>query len=92
MRKGNLTKTDMTAAGYDQDRTFMLVEISGDDLYFQTISRVGLTVDSGVIRRVAKTSGVVSWPTIRPGQGGLPAHTVAKGLSARLTHAPTALE
>jgi hypothetical protein len=29
----------------------MLVEIAGDELYFQTISRTGRTVDSGVIRR-----------------------------------------
>jgi hypothetical protein len=29
----------------------MLVEIAGDELYFQTISRTGLTVDSGMIRR-----------------------------------------
>jgi len=60
LRKGNLTKTNLTAAGYDQDRTFMLVEIAGDELYFQTISRVGLTVDSGVIRRAAKTTGAAS--------------------------------
>jgi predicted phosphodiesterase len=57
LRKGNLRKTALTAAGYDQDRSFMLVEIAGDELYFQTISRTGRTVDSGVIRRAA-TSGV----------------------------------
>jgi predicted phosphodiesterase len=62
LRKGNLKKTDLTAAGYDQDRSFMLVEIAGDELYFQTISRTGLTVDSGVIPRAAKLSGAVSWP------------------------------
>ncbi len=57
LRKGNLKKTDLTAAGYDQDRSFMLVEIAGDELHFQTISRTGVTVDSGVIPRVAKISG-----------------------------------
>ena len=57
LRKGNLMKTELTAAGYDQDRSFMLVEIAGDELYFQTISRTGLTVDSGVIRRAAKIAG-----------------------------------
>lgn len=51
LRKGNLRKTALTAVGYDQDRSFMLVEIAGDELYFQTISRTGLTVDSGMIRR-----------------------------------------
>jgi hypothetical protein len=29
----------------------MLVEISGDQLFFQTISRTGRIVDSGVIQR-----------------------------------------
>ena len=52
LRQGNLRKTAMTAAGYDQDRSFMLVEIAGDELYFQTISRTGRTVDSGSIPRV----------------------------------------
>ena len=34
-----------------QDRTFMLVEIAGDQMVFQTISRTGRVVDSGVIHR-----------------------------------------
>ena len=29
----------------------MLVEIAGDEMFFQTVSRTGATVDSGVIRR-----------------------------------------
>ena len=62
LRKGDLKKTPLTAVGYDQDRSFMLVEIAGDELYFQTISRTGQTVDSGVIRRVATTSRAAFWP------------------------------
>ncbi len=54
LRKGNLKKTALTAVGYDQDRSFMVVEISGDELNFQAISRTGKTVDSGVIRRTVK--------------------------------------
>lgn len=42
------------AAGFDTDRTFMLVEIGGDKLYFQTISRTGQTVDSGVLQHQPK--------------------------------------
>ena len=61
LRPGNLKKTALTAVGYDQDRTFMLVEIAGDELYFQTISRTGQTVDSGVIRRVATIGGMAFW-------------------------------
>lgn len=52
LRLGNLRKTPLTAVGYDQDRSFLTVEISGDKLYFQAISRTGVTVDSGTIPRV----------------------------------------
>jgi len=92
LRKGNLTKTALTAAGFDQDRTFMLVEIAGDELYFQTISRVGQTVDSGVIERVAKTTGAASRPTVRPGHADLPSPIVAKATVIGPTRTPTAAE
>jgi len=51
LRKGNMNPTDQTAAYFDQDQSFMLVEIAGADMFFQTISRTGKTVDSGVIHR-----------------------------------------
>ena len=51
LRKGDLKRSDMTAAAFDQDRSFMLVEVYGDDMAFQVISRTGTTVDSGVIHR-----------------------------------------
>jgi hypothetical protein len=78
LRKGNLRKTDLTAAGYDQDRSFMLVEIAGNELYFQTISRTGLTVDSGIIQRMAKTSNAGSWPVLRSGHSGVPGWAAAE--------------
>ncbi len=37
--------------GFDGDRAFMLVEIDGDKLYFQTIARKWQTVDFGVLTR-----------------------------------------
>jgi hypothetical protein len=46
--------SDITEKGFDDDRHFMLMEISGDELYFQTISRTGRTVDSGKIRNPLK--------------------------------------
>jgi 3',5'-cyclic AMP phosphodiesterase CpdA len=55
LRPGDLAKTDMTEHGFDSDRTFMLVEIAGDEMYFQTISRAGNQVDSGVLRRPVRT-------------------------------------
>ena len=92
LRKGNLTKTDMTAAGYDQDCTFMLVEVSGEELYFQTISKAGLTVDSGMIQRVAKAAGVAYWPTGGHDRGVLPRRTLARAMDAGLAHSPIATE
>lgn len=38
---------DLDQTRFDTDRTFMLVEVNGDQMYFQTISRTGATVDSG---------------------------------------------
>jgi 3',5'-cyclic AMP phosphodiesterase CpdA len=51
LRKGGVTPSSLTASAYAEDQTFMLVEIAGDRLRFRTVSRVGRTVDSGVIDR-----------------------------------------
>lgn len=51
LRKGDMRPNDSTAASYDQDLTFMLVEIAGDQMTFRTLSRVGQVVDSGVVAR-----------------------------------------
>ena len=51
LRRGNMRPTDETATSFDQDQSFMAVEIAGADLTFQAISRSGRVVDSGVIRR-----------------------------------------
>ena len=56
LRKGNLKKNSQTDAGYDVDQTFLLVEISGDDMDFQAISRSGKTIDSGNIHRVSSSN------------------------------------
>jgi predicted phosphodiesterase len=53
LRKGNIRRGALTAAGYDRDLSFMLMEIEGDELHFQVIARSGATVDSGVIARPA---------------------------------------
>jgi 3',5'-cyclic AMP phosphodiesterase CpdA len=54
LRKGDLRKSALTAYGNDSDYAFMLVEIDGDDMYFQTISDKGMTLDAGIIRRAEK--------------------------------------
>ena len=52
LRKGDIAAgTGLTAKGFDRDYHFMLVEIAEDELYFQTISRTGVTIDSGVVHR-----------------------------------------
>ena len=53
LRKGDLRPSQYTAAGFDQDYHFMLFEVDGDEMHFQAVSRVGKTVDSGVIKRPA---------------------------------------
>jgi len=55
LRPRNLRSSSPNIAkGFDTDRSFMMVEIAGNDLYFQTISRTGATVDSGVIPRTSR--------------------------------------
>ena len=40
--------------GNDSDYAFMLAEIVGDEMYFQTINDKGVTLDAGSIRRAGK--------------------------------------
>jgi len=54
LRKGNMRPAAETAAYFDQDQSFMLAEVSGNELHYEAISRTGKTVDSGVIHRAAR--------------------------------------
>src|SRR5215469_14932264 len=51
LRYRNLRASSEMAAGFDTDRDFMVIEIAGDKLYFQTVSRTGQVVDSGALDR-----------------------------------------
>lgn len=52
LREGNIAAgTGLTAKAFDTDNHFMLMEIAGDELFYQAISRTGKTFDSGVLRR-----------------------------------------
>ena len=42
------------AASFEEDRSFMAVEVSGHQLYFQAVSRAGASVDAGIIDRRPK--------------------------------------
>lgn len=49
-----IAPTAATAASFDEDRSFMLVEVSGAELFFQAVTRGGATVDAGAIRQRQK--------------------------------------
>jgi hypothetical protein len=51
LRKGDARRSAMNAKSFDQDMSFMLVEIAADQMSFQVVSRTGTTVDSGTIQR-----------------------------------------
>jgi len=54
LRQGDIKRdSPLLARGFDTDFHFVLMEISGDTLYFQAISRTGETVDAGSITRTA---------------------------------------
>jgi Calcineurin-like phosphoesterase len=52
LRARNIDRgSGITAKGFDTDQVFMAAEITGDQMYFNAISRLGQTVDSGVLTR-----------------------------------------
>jgi predicted MPP superfamily phosphohydrolase len=52
LRRGNIDKSStITAKGNDQDQSFMVAEINGDEMQFNAVSRTGQVFDSGVIMR-----------------------------------------
>ncbi|HTM38042.1 MAG TPA: metallophosphoesterase [Terriglobales bacterium] len=56
LERHDFRRSPSIEASFDRDRTFMLLEIQGDELYFQTVSRVGKTVDSGVLTKPQPTT------------------------------------
>ncbi len=56
LRRGNISQSPLTAKGYDEGYTFMLVEIAGNELFFETLTDEGKVIDSGTITREAKTA------------------------------------
>ena len=63
LRKGDLAKSELTLYGNDREYAFMLMEIDGDELFFQTINEKGQTIDAGSIRRVGKVEPAPSRTT-----------------------------
>lgn len=55
LREGDVKKgSPLTEKAFDKDMSFMILEIAGDEMHFQVISRTGETVDSGVINNQRK--------------------------------------
>jgi DNA repair exonuclease SbcCD nuclease subunit len=57
LRFDNIKSSQITAKGFARDRHFILVEITADRLYYQTVSRAGKTVDSGHLQEMERTAG-----------------------------------
>jgi predicted phosphodiesterase len=70
LRYHNLKPSPEMLAGFDTDRSFMLVEIAADKFYFRTISRTGQVVDSGLLQRQAKPPNSAEAGRITPAEGG----------------------
>jgi hypothetical protein len=49
LRKGDMRSAEGTAASFDQDQTFMLIEVAAGVLHFRAQTRTGAIVDSGTI-------------------------------------------
>jgi hypothetical protein len=55
LRRGDIKRADFTAVGFDQDQSFMLVEIADKEMTFRAISRTGKVIDQGAV--IQRASG-----------------------------------
>lgn len=69
LRRGDLEPSALTAKGWDQGYAFMLVEIAGDELFFQVIDEAGRQVDAGSVKRAGDSPQTPSRTTqpVTPG-------------------------
>ena len=52
LRAGNIAvRSAMTAKGFDTDNSFTLIEVVGDNMYVETVSRRGQIVDAAIVPR-----------------------------------------
>jgi calcineurin-like phosphoesterase family protein len=56
LRHHNLRPSSEMAAGFDTGHAFMMVQVTGDQLYFEAVSTRGEAVDQGVLGRAAPAS------------------------------------
>ncbi|MEW6322670.1 MAG: metallophosphoesterase [Acidobacteriota bacterium] len=60
LRRDNIRRSAETASGFDEDNSFMLVEVSGERLHFEAIDRRGRTVDAGIVWLRGETTSLVA--------------------------------
>ncbi len=51
LRSGDIRRNSLVAAGFDYDYHFMLFEVTRDRIFYQAISRLGHSVDAGMVDR-----------------------------------------
>ena len=56
LREGDLRKSPLTLYGNDAEYAFMIVEIDGDEMYFQVLNEKGKTIDTGSVRRAGNVT------------------------------------
>jgi hypothetical protein len=63
LRKGDLEPSADTERGFDDDHGFMLVEVDGDEMYFQAVALSGRVRDCGVVSRTnaALSTSAAAW-------------------------------
>lgn len=58
LRRGGMRRSEITAAGNDRERSYLLFEVDRDEIRFQAITRTGQSIDSGVLERPARAKAV----------------------------------
>jgi len=76
LRKGDITRTALTASGLDTDRGFLLAEVADDAMFFSAVTQTGKVFDAGCIPRSSEVSSSSSRmrcpPPTAPGQAPPP--------------------
>jgi hypothetical protein len=89
LRKGDIDRgTGLTDSGFDSDYSFMMVEIDGNDMYFQAVSRTGQTVDSGVVHHPPFPEAAAPASPLPPGGTPVPVVPVSPKPPAGPTPTP----
>jgi len=89
LRKGDIDRgTGLSDVGFDSDYSFMMVEIDGNDMYFQAVSRTGQTIDSGVVHHPPFPEAAAPASPLPPGGTPVPVVPVSPKPPAGPTPTP----